>query len=272
MAKNDGTYEVIPFPKIRRPMVDGGRMGRQRHTIHGLVEVDVTLARQLLREHKARTGEALSFTAFVIGCLGRAVDMNKRMQACRTWRDRLVIFDEVDVNTMFEVEVDGSKMVRNHILQGVNKKSLQDIHEEIRAYQAGHASGREAKFFRWFVLLPGFARRAFYWFFLKDAHRLKEYFGTVCLTAVGMFGTGGGWGLPVPNHTLQITLGGIAEKPGVVNGRVEIREYLCVTVSIDHDLIDGAPAARFIQRFKELIESAYGLCDTFETAPESRPA
>jgi pyruvate/2-oxoglutarate dehydrogenase complex dihydrolipoamide acyltransferase (E2) component len=63
----------------------------------------------------------------------------------------------------------------------------------------------------------------------------------------------------VPNHTLQVTLGGIAEKPGVVEGRIEIREYLSVTISIDHDIIDGAPATRFAQRFKELVESGYGL-------------
>lgn len=88
---------------------------------------------------------------------------------------------------------------------------------------------------------------------------LKEMNGTVSLTAVGMFGSGVGWAIPVTNHTLQITLGGIAEKPSLVNGQIENREYLCVTISLDHDIIDGAPAARFIQRLKELIESGYGL-------------
>ena len=62
-------------------------------------------------------------------------------------------------------------------------------------------------------------------------------------------------------HTLGIILGGIAEKPGGVDGRIEIREYLCMTISVDHDIIDGAPAARFSQRLKELIESGYGLSD-----------
>jgi pyruvate/2-oxoglutarate dehydrogenase complex dihydrolipoamide acyltransferase (E2) component len=74
-----------------------------------------------------------------------------------------------------------------------------------------------------------------------------------------MFGTGGGWGLPVPAHSLQITLGGIAEKPGVVNHQIAIREYLSVTISLDHDVVDGAPAARFTQCFKELVEHGAGL-------------
>jgi len=87
----------------------------------------------------------------------------------------------------------------------------------------------------------------------------------VLVSAVGMFGDGGGWGIPLPTFTLTVTLGGIAVKPGVVDGRIEIREYLDVTLSFDHDVIDGAPAARFTQRFKELIETGYGLIETHPT-------
>ncbi|MFO7631459.1 MAG: 2-oxo acid dehydrogenase subunit E2 [Caldilinea sp.] len=116
-------------------------------------------------------------------------------------------------------------------------------------------------FIEWFVRLPGLVRRLFYWVLFKNPHLLKEYYGTVMMSAVGMFGTGGGWGIPVSNHTLQLTLGGIAEKPGIVDNQIEIRKYLSVTISFDHDIIDGVPAARFTQRLKELMESSYGLCD-----------
>ena len=259
MTKNTQNYQVIPFPKIRRLMVDGGRLARQKHVIHGLVEMDVTCARQAIREHKSKTGETLSFTAFVMTCLGRAIDMNKHMQAYRTWWDRLVLFDDVDVNTMFEVEVDGRKIIRPHIIRAVNTKTFRDIHEEIRAFQAKHEGSREANFIGRFVLLPAFIRRLFLGFLFKSPRMLKEMNGTVSLTAVGMFGSGAGWALPVTNHTLQITLGGIAEKPTLMNGQIENHEYLCVTISLDHDIVDGAPAARFIQRLKELIESGYGL-------------
>jgi pyruvate/2-oxoglutarate dehydrogenase complex dihydrolipoamide acyltransferase (E2) component len=47
-----------------------------------------------------------------------------------------------------------------------------------------------------------------------------------------------------------------------VDGQIEIRERLSMTVSFDHDIIDGAPAARFTQRFKELIETGYGLIES----------
>lgn len=257
-------YEVVPFPKIRRLMVDGGRLARQKHLIHGLVEMDVTDARRLIREHKAKTGETISFTAFIIVCLGRAVDMNKHMQAIRTWREKLVIFEDVDVNTMFEVEVDGRRIIRPHILRAVNTKTLREVHAEIRAFQSEHESGREANFIGWFILLPAFIRRFFLAMLFKNPHRLKNMNGTVSLTSVGMFGHGGGWGIPVSNHTLQITLGGVAERPALVNGQLENREYLCVTVSLDHDIVDGAPAARFIQRLKELVESGYCISEFIE--------
>lgn len=261
MASKNADFQVIPFPKIRRLMVDGGRLARQKHLIHGLVEMDVTHARRTIRDHKAKTGETLSFSAFVIACLGRAVDMNKHMQAYRTWWEKLVIYDDVDVNTMFEVEVDGHKIIRPHIIRAANKKTFREIHAEIRSFQAQHEQGREADFIAWFVRLPAFIRRFFLRFLFKNPNRLKEMNGTVSLTSVGMFGEGGGWGIPVSNHTLQITLGGVAIKPTLVNGQLENREFLCVTISFDHDIVDGAPAARFIQRLKELVENGYGIAE-----------
>lgn len=269
MPGRDDGYTTIPFPRLRQLMVDGGRLGRQKHTIHGLLEMDVTRARRIIHDHKKLTGETLSFSAFMIACLGRAVEMNKHMQASRDWRGRLVLFDAVDVNTMFEVEEDGKKIVRPHVIRAANRKTFRELHEEIRAFQSGHAHSQEAQFIQWFVLLPGFVRRLFLSALFKNPQKLKELSGTVTLTSVGMSGSGMGWGIPVPNQTLQITLGGIAEKPGVVEGRIEIREYLSVTVSFDHDIVDGAPAARFIQRFRELVESGFGLEEISPVDPET---
>jgi pyruvate/2-oxoglutarate dehydrogenase complex dihydrolipoamide acyltransferase (E2) component len=100
----------------------------------------------------------------------------------------------------------------------------------------------------------------------------KQSWGTVGVTAVGMFGKGAGWGIPTATPTLMITLGGIGEKPWIIDGQIAIREYLSLTVSFDHDIIDGAPAARFTKRLKDLIESGYGLMEeeTSATLTEER--
>jgi pyruvate/2-oxoglutarate dehydrogenase complex dihydrolipoamide acyltransferase (E2) component len=254
-------FTAVPYPRIRLLMADGGQLGLQKHTVHGLVEFDITQAREAIRRHKARTGEALSFSAFFLSCLGKAIDADKQMHAYRDWRNRLIIFDDVDVNMLFEVDVDGRKTIRPHILRGVNRRSIRDLHDEIRTFQSGHLGSQESKFIDRFVRLPGIVRRLFLRALFKNPQWIKDYYGTVLVSSVGMFGTGSGWGIPVPNHSLQLTLGGIGEKPGVVNGRVEVRKFMSVTVSFDHDVIDGAPAARFMHRLKKLIESGCGLDD-----------
>ena len=260
MKMDNMTYQALPFPMERQVTIQGGRLASRKHTIHALIEVDVTEPRRMIREHKQRSGESLSFTAFVIACLGKTIEQNKRMHAYRDWRNRLIVFDEVDVNTMIEVEADGRKRVIPHWVRGANKRTFRDIHDEIRTTQAKPEQTREFGV-KWLGLLPTFAWDIFFWFIFKNPHWLKKSFGTVGVTSVGMFGKGSGWAIPFGVHTLDIALGGIAEKPGVIDGRIEIREYLCLTLCFDHDIIDGAPAARFTQRFKEFIESGYGLVD-----------
>jgi pyruvate/2-oxoglutarate dehydrogenase complex dihydrolipoamide acyltransferase (E2) component len=84
--------------------------------------------------------------------------------------------------------------------------------------------------------------------------------GTVGVTAVGMFGEGhSGWGIFPVSQVLGLVVGSIGWKPAVVEGRIEPRQILHLTVMFDHDIIDGAPAARFTRRLVELIESGYGL-------------
>lgn len=56
-----------------------------------------------------------------------------------------------------------------------------------------------------------------------------------------------------------VALGAIARKPAVVGERVELREFLGMTLMFDHDVIDGAPMATFLQRLRELIKSECGL-------------
>jgi pyruvate/2-oxoglutarate dehydrogenase complex dihydrolipoamide acyltransferase (E2) component len=258
MRVNHDTYSLLPFPTERQLTIEGGRIASRKHTVTGLLEVDVTTARRFLREHKARTGESLSFTAFVIACLGKAVGENKAVHAYRDWRNRLVLFDEVDVNMIVEIEWQGRKVVLPHFIRGANRRCFRDIHAEIRAVQ--HKPEKTKEFgAMWFVRLPRFVRDIFYSVVFKHPSWLKASFCTVGLTAVGMFGRGAGWAIPFNVHTLDVALGGIGERPGVVDGRIEIREYLCLTLMFDHDIVDGAPAARFTQRLKELIESGYGL-------------
>ncbi len=254
------SFVVAPFSAKRQLVVDSLAIGARRHIVHGLVEMDVTRARQLIREHKARTGETLSFTAFVCAACAQAIDRHKRVQAYRDWRNRLIIFDEVDVVVLIEPAAGGVAMP--HIIRAANRKTLREIHAEIRRVQARPSASPQTSGWvtRAGLFVPSFVRRFFFWLWMKNPHWLKRASGTVVVSPIGMFGRGGGWGVGILTlHTLGLFIGGIVEKPGVVDGRIEIREYLDLTISMDHDIVDGAPAARFAQTLTELIENAEGL-------------
>ncbi|HSJ54640.1 MAG TPA: 2-oxo acid dehydrogenase subunit E2, partial [Anaerolineae bacterium] len=249
MAQDKG-YETIPMSMGRRMQVDGVRAGTIQGAIHGLIEVDVTRARQIIHEHQARTGERLSFTAFAIACLAKAVGENPRVQAYRDWRNRLVVFRDVDVNTMVEGDAGGGeKVVMAFFIRAADKKTFRQIHDDIREFQKP-ATGRSwLKVMRLLMALPGPLRRAFYATVSRSPHMHKKGLCTVAISSVGMFGgpgvgSVGGWGIPVSHHTLAITLGGIGCRQILVDGRPEDREFLCVTITVDHAIVDGAPAAR----------------------------
>jgi len=265
MNKQHDDYKMVPYPKLRRALAVTLHSAKHKPMIHGLLEVDVTKAREFLQDHKAKTGESLSFTAFIITCLAKAVDENKSLQACRKGSKQLVLFDDVDVATPIEREMASQKQPIVYIIRAANKKTFRQIHHEIRAAQvnAVEQAWEGLKDFGW---LPLVVFRVFWpifwWMKNRSPSVQKKYGGTVGVSAVGMFGKGAGWGIPINDHTLDLTVGGIAVKPGVVDGHIAIREYLCITLSFNHDLIDGAPAARFTQRLKELVESGYGLCES----------
>jgi pyruvate/2-oxoglutarate dehydrogenase complex dihydrolipoamide acyltransferase (E2) component len=258
MKQHNADYQVVPYPKHRRAEAVLYRSVQHKPMIHGLIEVDVTRARAHLRDHQAKTGESLSFTAFLIACLAQAVDENKAVQAVRKGGKHLMLFDEVDVYTPIERDVAGQKQIIGHTIRAANRKTFREIHHEIRAAQVQDVA-KALQRYQAFQFLPTLLLRFLLWVLGRYPQVQKKYGGTVGITAVGMFGEGAGWGIPSPTPTLMITVGGIGEKPGVVDGHIAIREYLSLTVSFDHDIIDGAPAARFTQQLIDLIESGYGL-------------
>jgi pyruvate/2-oxoglutarate dehydrogenase complex dihydrolipoamide acyltransferase (E2) component len=259
MKREQVDYKVVPNPKIRRWFAAAFRSAQHKPVMHGLVEVDVTRARELLHDHQAQTGESLSFTAFIIACLGKAVDENKAVQAFRKGSRHLIFFDEVDVYTLVERDIAGEIPLMANIIRAANRKTVGDIHREIRAAQVQDLE--EVR--KWLQFQPDLLFRPFFWGFSaigkRYPHVWKKFVGTVGITAVGMFGKGAGWGIPPALPTLMVTVGGIGQKPVVVDGHLATRDYLSLTISFDHDIVDGAPAARFTKRLKELIESGYGL-------------
>lgn len=262
---NDRGETVEPISSQRRGTIDYMRTAGERSVVHGLVELDVTDARRRIRDREAETGDALSFTAFLVNCLAEAIDDHPDVHVYRDWRSRLVSFDDVDAMVMVETTVDGERIGVPHVVRAANRRSLRSIHEAIRAAQSNRDTGRRSRWASLGLGLPGVVRRQIWRLPQLFPRRWKSMAGTVAVTSVGMFGSGGGWAVAPTNYTLQLTVGGIATKPGVVDGEVVPREYLNLTVSFDHDVVDGGAAARFVQRLGDLVEGSHGLEAVAET-------
>ncbi len=52
-------------------------------------------------------------------------------------------------------------------------------------------------------------------------------------------------------------VGRIKERPAVVDGALCVRKTMWLSLTFDHRLVDGAPAARFLQTIKHLIEDPF---------------
>ena len=266
MIEKIGSYQVVDLPADRRAMSGFLDLASGKHRMYALLEVDVTVARQFLEVHKAQTGESLSFTGYLAFCLARAVDEDKAVQAYRKGGKQLVMFEDVDVGIMIEQRRGEKRVLTGHVIRGANHKTFQEIHQEIRSVQSNQApaSAESAPWFQSAMLLPwplskwfnALARMAM----RRDPTILTSMAGTVGISSVGMFGKDhSGWGISTGTHVLDLTVGSMAWKPAVVDGRIEPRQILNLTVVFDHEVIDGAPAARFTHRLVELIESGCDL-------------
>jgi pyruvate/2-oxoglutarate dehydrogenase complex dihydrolipoamide acyltransferase (E2) component len=264
-------YHVVDLPPGRRIWMNALDLSGPTHWMYGLLEVDVTVVRQFIAEHQARTGETLSFTGFLAYCLARAVDENKEVQAYLKGHKQIIMFEDVNVGLMVEHKAGEKSALMGHIIQGAQRKTYREIHEEIRAVQSEPVpeSRGMPRWFRSAMLLPWPLSRlvkAFMAFATRRDPTIRvSVSGTVFVTAVGMFGKGhSGWGIATTPHSLGLVVGSMAWKPALVDGRIEPREILNLTVLFDHDVVDGAPATRFVHRLVELIESGYGLDETVD--------
>lgn len=259
-----GSFKIKEFPVMRNLVEDLMWTGKKKNIVHGIGEIDVQKPRERLRRMKEKTGSTYSFTSFIVYCIAQAVDKHKYMHAIRKGK-KLYIFDDVDVSTIVEREIDGRKMPFTHIVRKANKKTLAEITKEIRAKKNQKPEDDEEHDRRkMFARLPKFLRRWYWKKIYKNPKLEKQLGGTVGVTAIGMFSEGAGWALLITPKTLTIVVGGIAERP--IRGKdnaVEWHEHLSLTFSIDHDLVDGGPATRFINELAHLIMDGAGIDEKY---------
>ncbi|MCE7742935.1 MAG: 2-oxo acid dehydrogenase subunit E2 [Candidatus Heimdallarchaeota archaeon] len=258
-----GKYKVVPFKRQLQAEVTA--MSKHMLYMTGLIELDITDAREFFRCYKEKHGESLSFTAWIVRCVAAAVNENLEVHTFRK-RNKLYIFEDVDVSISVEKTIDGKPFPTLYNIRKANEKDVMEIHKEIREVQRPKkkediSSDISARQLNLMLKLPKFVRKLiFFDRVMRNPIHHKKLNSTVQITTIGMFGKGmSGWGLNLGHHPLNIVTGGISFKPRFIDGELVNREILNMTLRIDHVVTDGAPSVRFIRRLGELVEGAFEL-------------
>jgi pyruvate/2-oxoglutarate dehydrogenase complex dihydrolipoamide acyltransferase (E2) component len=247
--------EKRPFPRLRNFILDALAEGRRKKIAHVLFEADIGGVKNRLAEHRLRTGESVTLTSYIAKGFACAIADDKRMQSYRLGRSHLIVFDDVDLMFLVEREWEGETLPVLCIVRAADRKTAHEINQELQAARQtplgthGPMSALEMLFF----LLPSVLRKPLWFIVRRNPYWFKDLAGTAAVTSMGMYTSGAAVGVPITPMTLTLTIGSIEKKLILQDGQVVERDVIHLNLSVDHDIIDGAPLMRFVDRFKKIL-------------------
>jgi pyruvate dehydrogenase E2 component (dihydrolipoamide acetyltransferase) len=225
--------ERRPFQGVRALIAE--RMATSVHTgarVTLLMEVDATefVAARVRLKHKVEKewGFAPSYNDLMARCVARALRRFPYMNA-RLAADAIEVLAHVNLG----LAVDTERGLLVPVIRDADRKGLRQFGAEFRAMVARARQGRAT---------------------LADLSG-----GTFTLTNLGMYDVDAF--TPVINlpEVAILGLGRITPKPVARDEQVVIRQMWTLSLAFDHRLVDGGPAARFLQYLKSLVEEPYLL-------------
>jgi pyruvate/2-oxoglutarate dehydrogenase complex dihydrolipoamide acyltransferase (E2) component len=260
-------FRELPYPSSRQLTFDIGRIGLGKHYVKALLEVDVSDPWTAIRQSR-RTGRKISFTAWLLKVIADCAALHPPVAGLnQAARSRVLVFEDVDLSIVVEKELDGARVPLPYVIRKADKKTIFEIQDEIEAAKNQVVSGGSdyvlgeggPGWLKAFTRLPQWLRLILFRIYLSNPQRVKQAMGTVMVTTVGMLGHTRGWIVPTSIHPLCLAFGSLNEQPAVHHGEIEKRSILHLSVLVDHDVIDGVPAARFVDDLVRKLESGYGL-------------
>lgn len=254
-------YRVERMGRARLALAAGQNLAVKRHLIYAVVEADLTVPRRLLREHREEAGERLSLTAYMVTCVASALAEFPELNAFRRGHS-LVFIEEVIIEVLVERMIGGQPAVGYLPIRNADTKSLREVHDAIRATQASTEGTIVGQ--RWLEWVPAFMSPLLIRLMRRSIRWALEL-GVAGVNNVGIGTNAAGWGLSPGAGTLAVTIGGISRRPQLVDGQISEKEVAHLTLTFDHDVIDGAPAARFIGRLLDLLAAGDSIREAIQS-------
>jgi len=219
---------IVPISGMRKAIADN-----MMHSMHSMaqashkISVDMSEAAKM-REAFKKQDRKISYNDILIFIISQALLEFPNVNAIS---DEKNIYQKHYVNMGVAVAVDNGLLVPT--LRNAHNMSLDEIHANCAEKAALAKEGK--------------LTRADY----SD--------GTFTITNLGMYGLDEFVAVINPPQVGIMAIGAIKDTPVAENGNVAIKPMLTLTLSYDHRVIDGAPAAAFMKRVKEMIENPYSF-------------
>lgn len=224
---------VIPLSGVRRIIAERMQQSLQQSAQVTLVaEADARrfhdLRTELAARHEAALGFRISYNDILVRICGQALREHTRANASIVG-DEIHLHDVVHVGLAMEA---GSDLVVANV-KHADRKSLVEIATDIRS-------------------LVTRAR--------ADGLGLDDITGgTFTITNLGTYGVDAFTPVLNPPEAAILGVGALREKAVAQDGEVAAQLSMTLSLTFDHRVLDGAPAARFLARIRELIEQPYLL-------------
>lgn len=259
-------YTISRFPDSRIASIDICAVGKQKHHVTGLIELDVTDSRKKIREYNKTHLNKISFNAWMISVIGHTIKKHETISSYLIGRNKQIIFNDVNISVVVEKNINGTKVPIPLVIEKANEASIDLITKQIEEARTAELTENEIVLHRktkqsekLYYSLPKFLRRFFWRYLLKHPKLAFKKMGNVAFTSLGASGKVNGWFIPISVHPVCFGVSSITKAASVVDNKIEIREILKMSVLIDHDVIDGAPMARFMSDLTQNIETGLNI-------------
>jgi 2-oxoisovalerate dehydrogenase E2 component (dihydrolipoyl transacylase) len=225
--------EIVPVVGLRRRIADNMAEAKRRIPHFTLVEeFDVTALEQTRAMMNADRGgnPKLTMLPFLIAAMAKTLADYPQINA-RYDDDENVVYRAGSVHMGMATQTPNGLMVP--VIRSADTKSVWELAGEILRLAEAARTGKAAR---------------------------EELSGsTITISSLGPMG--GITSTPVINRpeVAIIAVNKVEEKPVVVEGELEIRKRMNLSLSCDHRVVDGWDAANFLQDMKRLIENPLKL-------------
>lgn len=240
---------------LRKLIHDVSWLGSKRHHIYINGEVEITESRKSIKKLSQR----VSLLSYIIYCFVQAMKKHPELNSTLVG-NKHYIFNSIDLSLIVERKVGEKLLPMNYIIRDAGSRNIYEIDGEIKNAKST-AIGEKIldKKTKLFSKLPWFLRKLIWKIISRKPKLMKELLGTTGMTSSLNYSKGMFWGVPISPLTSAISIGSVYYKTILKNGVPEEATKLCVTLCVDHDVIDGGGAGRFMLTFADYIKNSHGL-------------